>query len=317
VVVAVKIETEPALPHTLNVSDAASVSSSSPPEPAPAPSQLLLPHGLAELHMRCVAVKRGTPAFVRASVACVAPSSSCATVRRADRLPLPSPTPSSARPCVRSPSSTPSSTRPSVRVMVRTESKDVEVGAFRLPAFTLPEPATGGAVASTDGAAAPATVVIFYAPHCPFVKLLKDALAAFAAEYAPRGVRILAVCSSSQQTHPQDGPAALAGDAAAMPGIHFLFDADQAVAKAFMAACTPEFYVFDGAGTLAYHGQACDARPKQDPPAIATARDLRAAVGDVLAGRLPVLGGAPQKRALGCNIKFTPGNEPDYFRTTF
>jgi thiol-disulfide isomerase/thioredoxin len=205
--------------------------------------------------------------------------------------------------------------------MVRTESKDVEVGSFRLPAFTLPEPSTGQDLASVPAAGAAATaaatVVIFYAPHCPFVKLLKEALTDFAAAYAPRGVRILAVCSSSQETHPQDGPDALKAEAAAMPGIHFLFDGDQAVAKAFMAACTPEFYVFDADGLLAYHGQACDARPKQDPPAVATAADLRAAVDDVLAGRLPVLGGRPQKRALGCNIKFTPGNEPDYFRTTF
>ncbi len=154
-----------------------------------------------------------------------------------------------------------------------------------------------------------------YAPHCPFVKLLKDALVALAREYAPRGVRILAVVSSSLETHPQDGPAALVEEAGALGNpFPFLFDETQAVAKAFMAACTPEFYVFDGAGTLQYHGQACDARPKKDPPDVPTCADLRAALDDVLAGR-PV--GRPQKRALGCNIKFTPGNEPDYFAASF
>ena len=154
-----------------------------------------------------------------------------------------------------------------------------------------------------------------YAPHCPFVKLLKDALVALAKDYTPRGVRILAVVSSSLETHPQDGPATLVEEARALANpFPFLFDETQAVAKSFMAACTPEVYVFDGAGTLQYHGQACDARPKKDPPNVATCADLRAALDDVLAGR-PV--SRPQKRALGCNIKFTPGNEPDYFATSF
>ena len=104
-----------------------------------------------------------------------------------------------------------------------------------------------------------------------------------AKEYTPRGVRILAVVSSSLDTHPQDGPAALVEEARALANpFPFLFDETQAVAKSFMAACTPEFYVFDGAGTLQYHGQACDARPKKDPPDVATCADLRAALDDVL-----------------------------------
>ena len=153
--------------------------------------------------------------------------------------------------------------------------------------------------------------------HCPFVILLKDGIQRVAADYASRGVKFVAINSNSVETHPQDGPAEMAREATERGyTFPYLFDSTQEVAKSFRAACTPEFYAFSADGTLQYHGQVDAARPSPDdkrvPTVPVTGADLRGALDDILAGRAVA---APQRRALGCNIKFTPGNEPDYFRS--
>lgn len=202
----------------------------------------------------------------------------------------------------------PLSRRPSVVAMVKTASTELAIGEFELPAFTLPVPATGATFSSAELAGKPA-LVMFICCHCPFVVMLKDGIRALTDEYAAKGVAVVAISSNSVETHPQDGPDAIAAEVKdkgfAFP---YCFDGDAAVAKAFRAACTPDIYVFAADGKLAYHGQFDDARPGNGVDV--TGADLRAALDDVLAGR-PV--GRPIKRSLGCNIKFAPGNEPDYF----
>lgn len=195
--------------------------------------------------------------------------------------------------------------------MVKTESvTDLTVGAFQMPQFELPVPATGRKVSSSDVAGMPA-LIMFLSCHCPFVVLLKDTIKALADEYIAKGVAVVAICSNSPETHlVQDGPDAISAEVAEK-GYPFPYAYDGvtgAVAKAFKAACTPDIYVFDAAGKLAYHGQFDDARPGNGVEP--TGADVRAALDDVLAGR-PIT--RPVKRSLGCNIKFAPGNEPDYF----
>ena len=141
--------------------------------------------------------------------------------------------------------------------------------------------------------------------------LSQDAIKQLADDYKDR-VAIVAISSNSVETHPQDGPDAIAAEVQekgyAFP---YCYDADAAVAKSFRAACTPDIYLFDAAGRLAYHGQFDDARPGAIGPRVeVTGADVRAALDDVVAGRAVQ---RPIKRSLGCNIKFAPGNEPDYF----
>jgi len=177
------------------------------------------------------------------------------------------------------------------------------------PDFELLEPKTGEKLKlSTYVAGAPATLVMFLANHCKYVIHLKAEITKIASEYAGKGVKVVAVSSSSSQTHPQDGPEKMVEDAAKWGyTFPYLFDETQAVAKQYMAACTPEFYVFDKDCKLSYHGQFDNAKPGNDIPV--TGQDLRAALDMVLAG------GPPHKSrpSIGCNIKWTPGNEPGYY----
>ncbi|KAK9830520.1 hypothetical protein WJX72_012197 [[Myrmecia] bisecta] len=193
-------------------------------------------------------------------------------------------------------------------VAALTESSDLGLGTTA-PGFQLPDVLTGKVVRLEDFAGAPATLVMFICNHCPFVVLLKEALVKLADDYQlGRGVAVIAISSNSIQTHPKDGPEKMAEDAK-QHGYPFpyLYDETQEVAKAYKAACTPEFYLFDQQMKLAYHGQFDGARPKNNVPV--TGEDLRAALDDVLAGR-PV--GKPAKPSIGCNIKWHPGNEPNY-----
>ena len=118
------------------------------------------------------------------------------------------------------------------------------------------------------------------------------------------------IASNDAVAYPDDGPVGLRAEIAETGyDFPYLIDADQAVAKAFHAACTPDFFLFDRARRLAYRGRYCASRPKQVPPQAVTGIDLATAVEAVLAGR-PVT--APHLPSLGCNIKWAPGNEPDY-----
>lgn len=175
------------------------------------------------------------------------------------------------------------------------------------PDFRLPD-TTGKTVTLADFSAAPALVVAFICNHCPFVQHIRSGLAAFARDYQARGVAIVAINSNDVANYPDDSPARMAEEVrrAGYP-FPYLFDATQQVAQAYRAACTPDFFVFDRERRLAYRGQFDGSRPGNGVPV--TGRDLRQALDNLLAGK-PV--SPDQKPSLGCNIKWKPGNEPDY-----
>lgn len=192
--------------------------------------------------------------------------------------------------------------------MAKTASTMLALGT-QAPAFSLPDACTGKVHARDDFKEKQALLVMFISNHCPFVIHIRGHFKRLEEDYAPRGVQIVAITSSSEQTHPQDGPSHMRALAEAEGwGFPFLFDRTQEVAKAFRAACTPDFFLFDRERRLVYRGQFDDARPGNQVPV--TGRDLRAALDAVLAGR-PV--SADQRPSLGCNIKWHPGQEPDYF----
>ena len=176
------------------------------------------------------------------------------------------------------------------------------------PPFSLPD-TDGGTVSLDDFRDAPALLVMFICNHCPYVKHLREALADFAREYQERGLAVVAVSSNDVEKYPQDSPEMMKKEKeeAGYP-FPYLFDESQEVAKAYRAACTPDFFLFDGDRRLVYRGQFDSSRPKNDLPV--TGEDLRAAANAVLEGR-PVP--EDQTPSIGCNIKWKPGNEPDYF----
>lgn len=160
-----------------------------------------------------------------------------------------------------------------------------------------------------DFAGAKALVVAFICNHCPYVKHIQKAFVDFAKEFTPRGVAIVAINANDVSRYPDDAPEKMAEEARRLGyPFPYLFDETQEVAKAYRAACTPDFYVFDQKRFLAYRGQFDDSRPKNDIPP--TGEDLRRAVEALLSGN-PVP--REQKPSLGCNIKWRPGKEPDYF----
>ena len=192
--------------------------------------------------------------------------------------------------------------------MARTPSTMLALGT-RAPDFSLPDH-DGKRHALQDFAAAPALLVAFICSHCPFVRHVRAEFAAFARDYRARGLAVVAINSNDLVAYPQDGPDAMRAEAAEL-GYEFpyLVDATQEVAKAYRAACTPDFFLFDAQRRLVYRGQFDDSRPGNGRPV--TGADLRAAVDQTLAGRTP---GPDQLPSLGCNIKWRPGNEPDYAR---
>jgi thiol-disulfide isomerase/thioredoxin len=150
-------------------------------------------------------------------------------------------------------------------------------------------------------------LVLFLCPHCPFVKHIEPEIGRLAADFGARAA-IVAICSNSVATHPQDGPSGMAEQARTQGWTFpYLQDAEQSVAHAFRAACTPDIFLFDAAHKLAYRGQLDGSRPGNAVPL--DGRDLRAALAAVLEGR-PVA--APQLPSIGCNIKWHPGREPDW-----
>lgn len=176
-----------------------------------------------------------------------------------------------------------------------------------MPSFTLPD-FDGRMVSSDDLRGAPA-VVAFICTHCPFVRHIRQEFARFAREYQERGVKVVAIVSNDLEAFPQDGPAGMKQEAQEVGyTFPYLVDERQAVAQAFHAACTPDLFLFDAAGKLAYRGQFDASRPNSGVPV--TGADLRAAADAVLAGKPP---SSDQKASLGCNIKWKRGNEPAYF----
>lgn len=176
------------------------------------------------------------------------------------------------------------------------------------PAFDLPEPATGGTVSLGDFGNAPALLVIFMCNHCPFVKHIRQGLVRFARDYRDRGLAIVAISANDVANHPDDSPAKMVEEARAFGyPFPYLYDETQAVAKAYRAACTPDFFLFDAGRKLVYRGQFDGSRPGNNIPV--TGSDLRAAVDAALSGG-PVP--SDQKPSIGCNIKWKAGNEPEY-----
>jgi len=191
--------------------------------------------------------------------------------------------------------------------MVQTASTMMSLGA-KAPDFSLPD-TSGNMVSLSDFDGAKAFLVMFICNHCPFVKHVRDQLADLGAAYQEKGVGVAAIMSNDVANFPDDSPEKMAEEVR-LAGYTFpyLYDETQSVAKAYRAACTPDFFLFDGDKRLVYRGQLDDARPGNDKPV--TGADLRAALDAVLAGK-PIP--EPQKPSIGCNIKWKVGNEPDYF----
>ncbi len=191
--------------------------------------------------------------------------------------------------------------------MVRTVSTMLPLGTAA-PAFSLSD-TDGNVVSLSDFKGRKALLVIFMCNHCPYVKHVADQLKLLTDEYMQHNVGVVGISSNDAVVYPDDSPEAMAKEKAER-GYNFpyLFDADQSVAIAYNAACTPDFFLFDAEMKLAYRGQLDSSRPKTDTSV--TGEDLRGAIDEVLVGRRPT---ENQKPSLGCNIKWKEGNEPKYF----
>ena len=190
--------------------------------------------------------------------------------------------------------------------MVAIESTMLPLGT-EAPAFTLPD-TEGAMVARADFAGRP-LLVMFICNHCPFVIHVRAELAKLGHDYQQSELAMVAINSNDVAAYPADSPEKMRSErAAAGYAFPYLFDASQAVAKAYRAACTPDFYLFDRAHRLAYRGQLDSSRPNNGIPV--TGADLRRSLDAVLAGE-PV----PERQmaSIGCNIKWRPGNAPEYF----
>jgi thiol-disulfide isomerase/thioredoxin len=177
----------------------------------------------------------------------------------------------------------------------------------KAPELALPDVLNGQTVALDDFTGRKALLVMFICKHCPYVLHVKPALIELAKDYSDRPLGIVAISSNDAERYPDDAPERLAEMAREL-SFPLLYDETQNVAKAYRAACTPDFFLFDANRRLAYRGQLDDSRPGNGRPR--TGRDLRAAIDAVLAGK-PV--NPVQRASVGCNIKWKAGNEPDYF----
>ena len=181
--------------------------------------------------------------------------------------------------------------------MTLTPSTMPELGS-PVPAFRLPDP-RGGEVTSEQFQGQP-LLVIFLCNHCPFVKHIADALAAFAREYQTRGLAVVGINSNDYRAQPDDSPERMIEEAQQRGySFPYLIDESQEVARAFQAACTPDFFLYDRDHRLAYRGQFDASRPSKATPV--TGEDLRAAADAVLAGQAP---SERQMPSMGCNIKW-------------
>jgi peroxiredoxin len=192
--------------------------------------------------------------------------------------------------------------------MVLTPSTMLPLGT-KAPAFSLAN-VDGRTVSLADFSGAPAYLIIFMCNHCPYVKHVADPLARLARDYLAKRVAVIGINSNDVSAHPADSPEQMVHEAEARGyTFPYLFDETQEVAKAYGAACTPDFYLFDQDQKLVYRGQMDASRP--DSGTAVTGADLRAALDAVLDGKP-----APkdQKPSIGCNIKWRPGNEPAYFK---
>jgi peroxiredoxin len=193
--------------------------------------------------------------------------------------------------------------------MARTESTMLGLGT-QAPGFQLPDVVSGNTIQLSSFAGKKALLVIFLSRHCPYVQHVQKELARLGKDYAALSLGIVAISPNFVDDYPEDAPARLA-EMAADIGIPYpiCYDQSQDAAKAYQAACTPDFFLFDENRRLVYRGQLDGSRPGNAVPV--TGQDLRAAIDALLAGR-PV--NPVQKPSLGCNIKWRPGGEPPYFK---
>ncbi|WP_204150552.1 thioredoxin family protein [Leptolyngbya sp. CCY15150] len=189
--------------------------------------------------------------------------------------------------------------------MARTASTMLDLGTLA-PDFQLPDVVTGETVSLSTFAGKSGLLVMFICRHCPFVKHVQQQLAAIGHDYLPKGLGIVAISANDAVNYPDDAPESLKAMVSEV-GFAFplCFDETQATAKAYTAACTPDFFLFDGDRALVYRGQLDDSRPGNDQPV--DGHSLRAAIEAVLAGQ-PV--DADQRPSIGCNIKWKPGTAP-------
>lgn len=178
------------------------------------------------------------------------------------------------------------------------------------PAFALPDAVSGRTISLDSFGGKPALLVLFICPHCPYVKHIQQALARMMRDYTASGLGVVGISSNDAAQYPEDGPDGLRRQAQEC-GFDFpyCYDESQEVARLYQAACTPDIFLFDAGRKLVYRGQFDGSRPKNDIPV--TGADLRAAIDAVLAGQ-PVA--EAQRPSIGCNIKWKPGNEPEWFR---
>jgi peroxiredoxin len=192
--------------------------------------------------------------------------------------------------------------------MVRTASTMLPLGVSA-PDFQLTDVVSGAAISLATFTGKPALLVMFISVHCPFVKHVQTQLAQIGKDYSAQGLGVVAISPNDIEKYPDDAPEHLAALAHA-EGFNFpvCCDLSQAVAKMYTAACTPDFFLFDGDRHLAYRGQLDDSRPSNGKPV--TGQDLRHAIELLLAGKEV---DPNQRPSIGCNIKWIAGNEPEYF----
>ena len=181
--------------------------------------------------------------------------------------------------------------------MAETQSTMMPLGTLA-PSFTLPDTISGKEVSLAAGSKA--SLIMFICNHCPFVVHVQDQLVALASDYQPKGVQVIAISSNDVTTHPQDGPAKMKETALSHNyPFPYLYDESQEVAKAYQAACTPDFFLFNKDLLCVYRGQLDDSRPSNNEPV--TGKDIRSALDAVLADKEAP---EPQKPSVGCNIKW-------------
>ncbi len=192
--------------------------------------------------------------------------------------------------------------------MVLTPSTMLPLGT-KAPDFSLPN-IDGRTVSLADLAGSPALVVMFMCNHCPYVKHVAPELARLARDYQAKGVAVVGISSNDVSKHPSDSPEQMVHESELREyTFPYLYDETQDVARAYKAACTPDFFVFDKNQKLVYRGQLDASRPDSGIPL--SGKDLRGALDAVLAGKDAA---ADQKPSIGCNIKWKPGGEPEYFK---
>ena len=192
--------------------------------------------------------------------------------------------------------------------MVLTPSTMLALGTTA-PDFQLPEVVSADTISLATFAGKKALLTMFICKHCPYVQHVQQELARIGKDYADKDLGIVAISSNDVDEHPDDAPDQLKAMAEELGfAFPFCYDESQETARAYSAACTPDFFLFDSDRRLIYRGQLDDSRPENSKPV--TGGDLRIAIDATLAGQ-PA--DSDQKPSLGCNIKWKRGNEPQYF----